>query len=109
MSYDGEIMSTWLRCTLYPGQFRAELIAVVRSSEGRDLSLFVQRNHVKLDVVPVENSPSEGWLKVQPLQEKEDKWLIRLPQTTVENGQFITVWANQFEEIPGAPRQQLVT
>lgn len=93
-------METWLRCTLFPGQFSSELAAVVRSAHGREFSLFAPRSELDYSDVPTENRPVEGWLHVRVVASEKNRYVVRLPQTTLENGQYITVSAGSLRGIP---------
>jgi hypothetical protein len=98
-------MEARLRCSLFPGQFSSELAVVVRSANGRELSLFAEKSDLVYSETPTEWQPVEGWVKVEVVQSERNLHLVRLPQTTLENGQFITVKAEQLE---GLPNSQLV-
>ena len=93
-------MEARLRCTLLPGQFSSELVAIVRSSSGREFSLFAQKPDLDYEELPDRDRPTDGWVKVQVLQCERDLCLVRLPQTTVENGQYLTVPVSQLDRVP---------
>jgi hypothetical protein len=93
-------MDTWLRCTLSPGQFSSELAAVVRSAHGREFSLFAPKSELTYLEPPAENRPVEGWLRVSLVAREKNLYVVRLPQTTLENGQYITVSAGCLKGIP---------
>lgn len=92
-------METWLRCTLFPGQFSSELVVVVRSFNGREFSLFAQKIDLEYDDPPTENAPVEGWVRVNVVERDKNLCLVKLPQTTLENGQYITVSAGQLRAV----------
>lgn len=93
-------MEARLRCTLFPGQFSSELAVVVRSSGGRQLSLFAQKTDLDCQELPSENRSVEGWIKVEVVQRERGLCLVRLPQSTLENGQYLTVRADQLDKAP---------
>jgi hypothetical protein len=94
------VMEAKLRCTLTLGQFSSELIAVVRSYTGREFSLFVPKVDLDFDEPPAEEKPVEGWIRVDVLEEERGMFLVRLPQSTLENGHYVTVTGNQLARIP---------
>ena len=96
-------MKTWMRCTLYPGQFPTELAVVLRSHAGRVLSLFASKTSLRYDQEPSRDAPMEGWVQVEIVKNEKNLYLVRLPQTTLENGQYLTVAAGQLESTPHAP------
>src|SRR4051794_9692205 len=91
----GRIMDTELRCKLLPGQFSNEFVAVVESFNGRLYSLFVSRDKVTFDQEPAQDEATEGWLPVQVVERRDNNLLVRLPQSTVENGQYLAVRSDQ--------------
>jgi hypothetical protein len=93
-------MESWLRCTLFPGQFSSELAVVVKSVHGREFSLFAAKTDLEYDENPTENHPVEGWVRVNVVQRERNLYLVRLPQTTLENGQYVTVAAGQLRAVP---------
>jgi len=93
-------MEARLRCTLFPGQFSSELAAVVRSAGGREVSLFAQRTDLEYQDQPSADRPVAGWIKVEVLQCDRNLCLVRLPQTTLENGPYVTVTADQLDSAP---------
>ena len=90
-------METKLRCTLYPGQFSNELAAVVQSHWGTRYSLFVPDFFVTSLESPTYDRPVDGWMTVELLKQEGDLYLIRLPQSTLENGQYLFVKADQLQ------------
>lgn len=95
-------METWLRCTLNLGQFSSEYAVVLKSFHGREYSLFAQRNDLEYDEPPTEDQPVGGWMRVAVVEQDPGRglFLVRLPQSTLENGQFMTVSAGQLRRIP---------
>jgi len=96
----GKAMEYWLRCTVYPGQFSVEFAVVVRQSDGSQVSLFVPHEFVDCAGIPASNSPVPGRLRVALIDKRENLALVHLPRPTLENGQDITVEANQLEVSP---------
>lgn len=93
-------MESKLRCKLYPGQFASEFAVHVRSSSGREYSLFADKIDITYQGEPTEENPSEGWIIVSVVQTQGSLCLIRLPQSTLENGQFITVPCSDLDSVP---------
>ena len=93
-------MEARLRCTLYPGQFTSELAVVVRSAGGREVSLFADKTELEYAEQPAADCPVEGWIKVQVLQCERNLCLVLLPQTTLENGPYVTVTADRLDRVP---------
>jgi hypothetical protein len=100
-------MEARLRCTLYPGQFASEFAVVVRSSTGRELSLFAPRSDLSYQDLPTSDRSVEGWMKVDVLQCERNLCLVRLPRTTLENGQYLTVTADQLDRAPTGGRAEV--
>lgn len=90
----------WLRCALYPGQFTSELAVVVKTYNGKTFSLFAQKVDLRYDRPPSEEEPADGWIKVRVVQQEGELLLVRLPQTTLENGPYLTVTAGQLNRVP---------
>ena len=95
-------MNAKLRCTVYPGQFSAEYAVVVTSFNGKAFSLFASRRDVDCDRPPTEDQSSEGWLAVRIVKRSAAHYLVQLPQTTLENGRFVSVRPDQLEILPTA-------
>ena|SRR5258708_854737 len=90
---------TKLRGMAYPGQFPSELIVIVQSHNGRSYSLFSSRSDVTLDMPPSEGNPVDCLLRVHIVKRDRELFLVRLPQSTLENGQFITVTSDQLANV----------
>jgi hypothetical protein len=90
-------MNQWLRCTVYPGQFSVEFAVVIRQFDGRDVSLFAPRELVQCAQQPEEDQGVPGWLQVRLVEQEGDLVLVHLPRSTLENGQYITVKADQVQ------------
>ena len=93
-------MQANLRCRISAGQFSSECAVVVKSFNGRTYSLFVPKCDLTFTVAPTEDDSVDGWIAVEVLQKDKNRYLIRLPQTTLENGQFLTVNAEQLDRAP---------
>jgi hypothetical protein len=93
-------MEHWLRCRVYPGQFSVEYAVTIRQSDGSEVSLFVPQEFVEVNGIPAANQPLAGWVRVGFVEEQDDLALVYLPRQTLENGQYITVQANQLESRP---------
>jgi hypothetical protein len=91
----------WLRCDIYPGQFSSEFAVVVTPFSGRQLSLFSGKNDLRHDKMPTRDHPVSGWISVEITECEDELCLVRLPQTTLENGPFITVRKSDlYEQVP---------
>jgi hypothetical protein len=93
-------MEHWLRCSVYPGQFSVEYAVTVRQSDGMDVSLFVPQGLVEVEGIPASNQPLSGLIRVDLVEKQGELVLVHLPRQTLENGQYITVQANQLEARP---------
>jgi hypothetical protein len=89
-----------LRCRVYPGQFSVEYAVGVRQSDGSEVSLFVPLDFVDCAGIPASDRPLSGWIRVQLVEKQGELALVYLPRQTLENGQYITVEANQLEARP---------
>ena len=82
----------WLPCTVTPGQFSCEYAVQGRTSSGLSFSLFafefdLELPHRRSDM----NLPIAGQIRVQILETRDSLALVRLPQSTLENGDTVTV------------------
>jgi hypothetical protein len=84
-----------LRCRLFPGQFSSEFAVIVETFNGRSFSLFASRDEVMFHHEPTQDTPTEGWLSVQVAEQRENNVLVRLPHSTVENGQYLSFRPDQ--------------
>jgi hypothetical protein len=94
-----ERVKTFLRCTVSPGQFSSEYAVSVRSFSGRTFSLFADRGDVECDQFPSEDRTVEGWVSVEIVNSSETHYLVQLPQSTLENGRFLSVNPSQLRGI----------
>ena len=92
-------METWLKCEVAPGQFTGEYAAIGHQFDGKQFSLFVPEEYVDFDELPAEGGRVPARLLVEVWQQGE-LIVIRLPRQTLENGQFVTVRADQLERKP---------
>lgn len=91
-----------LRCQVYPGQFRTEYAVVVEAFDGRRFSLFASKEDVDADEEPTMDHPATGWLTVRVVDHGGGNILVRLPQSTIENGQHLSVRPDQIRPAPVA-------
>lgn len=91
---------TWLRCWISPGQFSVEYAVSGEMFNGTGFSLFASEDDVEFDTPPFEGQRVPGWIRVQILDSKPGLLLVCLPQQTLENGQTVTVQADQVEQRP---------
>src|SRR4051794_3966878 len=101
-----KIMLARLRCIVSPGQFSSEYAVVVQSFNGRSFSLFASRSDVECEQPPTEDQSVDGWLLVEIIGRSANHYLVRLPQSTLENGQHISVSLSQLKDI--IDKKQLV-
>ena len=83
--------ANWARCELHQGQFSNEYALVIEAHNGKQFSLFVEKDEVKLESEPTVDNPGSGWVAVLVLKREEAFSLIKLPRSTIENGQCITI------------------
>jgi hypothetical protein len=95
-------MELQIRCSVNPGQFSSEYAVIVQAFNGKTYSLFASRQDVECDFPPTEDQSVEGWLSVQPIKHNNKLFLVQLPQSTLENGRFISVSSDQLKSLPGA-------
>jgi hypothetical protein len=86
-----------LRCEVYPGQFSTEYTVLVRASTGKQYSLFAPQQVVECDAAVSEEGPVNGWIEVRIVDVKNGVALVQLPQSTLEDGQFLPVSLHQIE------------
>lgn len=103
-------MRARLRCQVSPGLFSSEWAVVVKASSGREFSLFTDRSTVSVGLWPQDDQTVEGWINVQVVEERGSSpdgslVLVLLPQTTLENGPYLTVNRGQLD----VPRNQTQT
>jgi len=89
------VMEKLLSCTISPGQFTGEFAVQGKLFDERAFSLFALREHLEFDEEPTRDKHVEGWIRVVPLDQRDDLLLVALPRTTFENGRAITVKANE--------------
>ena len=56
------------------------------------------RDEVAFDQEPAQVEATEGWLPVQVVERRDNNFLVRLPQSTVENGQYLAVRSHQLRK-----------
>jgi len=88
-------MEKWLDCRISPGQFDGEFAVHGELFDNSEFSLFAQSKDLKFKEKPTPKKPVKGELRVIPLDQKDDRVLVALPQTTFENGRTITVKKSQ--------------
>ena len=87
-------MKNWFSCIISPGQFTGEFAVRGELFDGSGFSLFAQSEDIRFkEEEPSEGKSVDGWIRVSLLDQKEDMFLVSLPQSTFENGQAITVSA----------------
>ena len=87
-----------LRCKLLPGQFSTEFAVVVETFNGQSYSLFASMDDVTCEEMPTQDVPTVGWLRVGVIERGDDTAVVRLPQSTIENGQYLSVKIDQLRD-----------
>lgn len=82
---------SWLRCTITPGQFSCEYAVEAVSHSGQGFSLFVCDHDLEMTGPIVSGVRTLGWMRVNILKTKKNLALVQLPQSTLENGDTVTV------------------
>jgi hypothetical protein len=77
-----------------------EYAVIVRQWDNKDVSLFVPQDYVDCDQTPTFDRPVPGWMKVALIKKEGELALLHLPRSTLENGQYITVRADQLSFRP---------
>jgi hypothetical protein len=90
-------MQAKLRCQVSAGLFSTECAVVVRASSGREFSLFAERSNLTVPRWPADEETVEGWIEVELVKEEGSLVLVRLPQSTLENGPYLTVNRGQLD------------
>jgi hypothetical protein len=88
-------MERWLDCRISPGQFTGEFAVQGEMSNSKGFSLFLDGKFLKFESQPGPDAPVKGSIRIRQLDAQGDKVLVELPQPTFENGQTITVKADQ--------------
>lgn len=90
----------WLECRIAPGQFPSEFAVTGTLFNGKVFSLFAPVESVSYADEPTFEKSVEAFLRVLPLETRDDLVLVALPRETFENGQIITVRTSQFRSSP---------
>jgi hypothetical protein len=93
-------MEMWLPCSVSAGQFPTEVAVSGTQHNGKPFSLFAPN-----EMVSATAEPSKGLLRVELVDRKGGLALVRLPAQTFENGQFVTVNADELQ--PGTHNQKV--
>jgi len=91
-------MGTYLRCKIGLGQFSGEVAVQSATASGEEFSLFVDDECVDCDRSLEQESPVDGWIRVEVLAEEGELLLVQLPGQTFENGRTVTVRRTQVEQ-----------
>lgn len=92
-------MEKWLECTISPGQFTGEYSVRGILFDGTGFCLFAEETDLRFSRKPQQDNPVQGLIRVASGQLKDDLLLVSLPQATFENGQTITVRADQVRDL----------
>ena len=96
---ESDNMEDWLNCTISEGQFSGEFAVQGEMFDSTGFSLFLPENDLFFSKPPKGDEHIKGAIRVRVLDQKDDLILVELPQPTFENGQAITVKANQVRKI----------
>ena len=91
-------MEKWLDCTVSLGQFSGEYSVQGQLFDGTGFCLFAEKDVLKFEQEPVKDKAVQGRIRILLGHLKDDLLLVTLPQPTFENGQTITVRANQVRD-----------
>ena len=89
----------WLDCTISPGQFTGEFAIRGKMFDGTEFSLFAPKEYLEFEEEPSKDKSVNGRMRVIIGPREDDLIMINLPRPTFENGQGITVKAEQIMEI----------
>ena len=89
----------WISCTIGPGQFSDEFAVSGRDYRGKGFSLFAPANVLQFSEQPTPQ-PVQGYMLVRILDSKDSLRLVKLPARPMENGDVITVSADQLSRRP---------
>ena len=84
----------WLKCMITPGQFSCEYAVEGTMHNDEGFSLFACDYDLKLESEPTDMKRSRGLIRVEVIQTSDTLALIRLPRSTMENGDCVTVTLN---------------
>lgn len=90
-------MELWLRCVITPGQFDEEYAVEAQTHNGTGFSLFAGAEDLECKSYPTGADRTHAWLRVRELKRRGDLVLVQLPQSTLENGNTVTVRLDQVE------------
>ncbi len=100
-------MKRRIACSIMPGQFDSEQVAVFKSFEGNDLSLFAPLESIDFTGCPTFENPISGRMTVEFVSQQGDLALIRLPAEVPSLGYFATVLAGAL--LPDRPTPEATT
>lgn len=92
------MQTTFLRCRITPGQFTGEYAVEVQSHDGTGYSLFAFEEDLECRTFPTGDSHADALIRVDVLESQRSLRLVRLPQRTIENGDTLTVRADQLQQ-----------
>lgn len=92
-------MGKWLNCTIFLGQFTGEYAVQGKLFDGTEFSMFAEKEYLTFEREPTENKPVDGLIRIVPGKSEGDLFLVGLPHPTFENGQTITVKADQIKDL----------
>jgi hypothetical protein len=89
--------------------FSTECAVTVSASSGREFSLFTDRATVSVPNWPTDDQTVDGWVDVEVVEQQGSLVLVRLPQSTIENGPYLTVNRGQLDVPRGSINQPVPT
>lgn len=89
----------WLRCMITPGQFSCEYSIEGTAFNGEGFSLFACDYDLKFpqNSVVATGRPLSGWIRVKIAKSDKSRALVQLPNSTMENGDMVTVNCSNLE------------
>ena len=90
-------MEKWLNCKISPGQFTGEFAVQGKMFDTSEFSLFALREDLQFSDEPTRDKSVDGFIRIVPLEKKDDLLLVALPRPAFDNGRTITVKINQIK------------
>lgn len=89
------MVTLWLRCTIFPGQFSDEYTVKAIDANGREFCLLCPQDYIEFNDEPSWEKSVAGLMEVHRVDKKKDFVAIRLPRHIIGNGQYATVKEEQ--------------
>ena len=97
---NGDAMSTSasLQCEITPGLFSDEYAVSGKLADGSGFSLFTELTDLSFEGEPQADQPVTGRIRVTVIKRVAGNVIVRLPKSTLENGQTIAVREDSVHE-----------